>query len=163
MATTSAFLMANRPWRAQNHESAHAVAAAFLELEIKDAWIDGDEGAVNIIRGPDPWKCLVFILAGPCGSFEPLAWPPQDLESRGRTRLDDEAVAAGLVAELRLDRDGWDDAQELAHSILTLPRVRRARRVISRELEQHGAMTGDDIRRAWEDAKQAEAAPRSTT
>jgi hypothetical protein len=81
----------------------------------------------------------------------------------GRASVCASAIAAELVAELGIDEAVWDGAAELVVDILRQPAVRAARSVIINQLKSRGAISGDDVKKVWEDAKQAEAAPRSTT
>ena len=63
-------------------------------------------------------EALCFALAGEIGTGKSIAWPPR------REKEGDEGNAAMLVARLRMDEQGWDDAHRLVREISSLPPVR---------------------------------------
>lgn len=135
------------------HESAHAVIAAWLGLEIVEVRVDRPEpGVGGFVRGsPDLDRLqgyLMATLAGPIAAplSTSITWPP-DPDGYG-----DERILAVLVAAIS-DRNGsfqetdWDESVTDTRRLLDVPAVRRARSALGDVLLERGALPGAEVLR----------------
>ena len=131
-----------------SHESAHAVVAIKLGLQVREVRVDrplsdihGDDlgGWCNVVANLDRLGAhLASTLAGPLVDGRPLQWRPR-LDATG-----DERVAALLTDRLQLDEVGWLHWQAVAITILR--ESRKATSAIAGRLLEVGAIDGDEVR-----------------
>lgn len=134
-----------------NHESAHAVIAAWLGLAIREARVDRPDLWIGGIVGVEPdldrlRDHLMATLAGPIAAplSTPITWPP---EPHGDG---DERILATLVAALS-DQNGsfqephWDECVTATRRLLDLPEVCRARVALGGVLLERGAIPGNEV------------------
>jgi hypothetical protein len=141
-----------------NHECGHAAVGWFLGLKLREVRVDrpgvDDYAGLVTIEAARPYEALLFILGGPCGENAPLRWRPRhDVPG-------DEGIAAGLIGQLGLDEDGWNDATAIVEDILR--RTRKAGRALSWALYDQPVLSGDEAERIMREASSSRSRPTET-
>jgi hypothetical protein len=141
-----------------NHEAAHAVVATMLGREVIEERIDrpSDE-QIGFSKTTldheatmaDLENALLSTLAGPHAGGTPLDLPPEESDE---TTDAQNAKSLGLI--LGLTSTDWHIVGLRLELLLERPATRRAIRAVGTALRERGALSGAEVRRLVEEAKE---------
>jgi hypothetical protein len=156
-ALPGSWTLAAQDLQTANEESAHAIVAALMGLEIHEARIDRPDvdvqGVVSIaglatehVESDEDlhsiaYRRLLAVLAGPVfvRRWPTGKWPLDDSDPG------DVGFAASLCRWLRFDVVDLFMAERRVAKLLEEPSVHRVVRAIGSELLEHGAITGEQV------------------